>query len=57
MRRKDGLAVVGGLWALLAAWAALFIWPIWAGIGWLVGLTALLIYAALFVWLDSGEGK
>jgi hypothetical protein len=46
-----------GIWALLGAWVCLFIWPLWAGIGWLVALAVLMLYAALFVWPnETGDG-
>lgn len=50
MRRRDGVLCVLGIWALILAWGALFIWPLWAGIGWIIGICSLMLYAALFVW-------
>jgi hypothetical protein len=58
MTRRNGLAVVLGSWTLMGAWAALFFWPVYAGVVWLVALFALMVYAALFVWpsqTDAGN--
>lgn len=57
MRRRDGLLVVAGMWAFIAAWVSLFIWPLWAAIGWLVGLFAITLFAALFVWPHNEDGR
>lgn len=54
-KRLRNLGWVLAFWAVMGAWVALYIWP-WTIAFWLVGLFALMVFAAVFVWPGGAEG-